>query len=614
MNIRNTIIKYLFSILFLIFSAKGLSQDIPIKIISENILVGADTSFIKNVSVFFKKSDKTIVYPIFYDNEIEKLSDLKVYLKKGKRYKPLNNPFTKEEDIELDFITSRKVKSVMIPRETEAKITYNVKCDELMYFSDLRFFSNDNIDTLKYRITVPDSFDFKHNIVYKDSLNYLSIDSTSLENKMIWDIAVTPVKVKPDLLMYFGIYRNMKVPLMRTIVVPSSYKNDARKYMNDWYLQHLESRRGLDTVSMIKIDELTKGISDQREIMNTLYNYVKNNFKYVAIEIGMGAIIPTNVNEVFTTKQGDCKDLSNFLSEALNYKGIKSRIALAATYDHISDCNFPSISSANHAICIAYLNGRPIILDPTDPIHFPEDPVQSIQKRSILIINSNGGEFYEAPGFTPDQNLIRYDIDVEANSEDTVISGVFKAVYNGISGNFLRRPLLYVDSDKALRISKRHYEYVFGNQSINDLRIDSGIERMDKMEVDGMLSVKGKLFKDGKNRFLYIDFLPRLMESEDRETLLEGTFIGNPFKKIVSMKIKMNEPIETFKSIEKTFKQKGVNLFIKISNPSEFILKCDYEFTFDYIQIDDENMDATNEVFKSYQKFINEPIIFKEKS
>ena len=60
-------------------------------------------------------------------------------------------------------------------------------------------------------------------------------------------------------------------------------------HLNDWYLRKLETTRGLDSATTQKIDELTGGISDPMEILDTLYNYVKSNFKYVAIELGMGS-------------------------------------------------------------------------------------------------------------------------------------------------------------------------------------------------------------------------------------------------------------------------------------------------------------------------------------
>ncbi|WP_430967331.1 transglutaminase-like domain-containing protein [Spongiimicrobium sp. 2-473A-2-J] len=515
-----------------------------------------------------------------------------------------------EEDVELDYIASKKVKSIFIPSEYETKISYTVECSELMYFSDLRFFSNNTIDTLKYQITVPKTFRFIHNTIYKDSLDYMAIDSISSDSITRWNIKVVPEKIEPDPLTFFGIYRNKKVPLMRTIVVPVSYKDDGLKYLNDWYLQKVETKRGLNPEVLNKIDELTKGVSDPRQVMEILYNYVRSNFKYVAIEIGMGAFIPTHANEVFSNKEGDCKDLSNFLSEALNYKGIKSHIALAATYDHISDCDFPSLSSANHVVCLAYIKDEPIVLDPTDPIHFPETPVQSIQNRSILIINPNGGERYKIKGFTPQQNLIDYEIGLKANSDRMLMEGEFKAWYNGISGNFLRREFRYIGKDKMNSAGKRYYESVFGNQSISDFKVN---HNANSIGAEGKISINGKIFNDTNNRMLFLDFLPRIIETENRETLLEGTHLGSNFNKNVNLRIEMDEIFETFAPIEHTFSDKGVSLHLKISNPSDFIIECNYEFMFDYITIEKDNHAITNEVLKSFKKIINEPIILRKK-
>ena len=127
----------------------------------------------------------------------------------------------------------------------------------------------------------------------------------------------------------------------------------------------------------------------------------------------MGAFIPSHVNEVYQNKYGDCKDLSNLLSAMLNYKGIKSDIALASTFDHTSDCDFPSLSAANHVICVAYVNGTIVMLDPTDSIHKEGTVVQSLQDRSIFIVNSNGGEFQKIIKPNTENNKIDYELSIE---------------------------------------------------------------------------------------------------------------------------------------------------------------------------------------------------------
>ncbi len=608
---ENFFSKFLLIILCFVTSTNGFTQDLSIKIRSETISIKEDSSFVKNISVLLKQHNESIVYPIFYDVELEEITDIQVFIKKGRKYKLQKKNIVHEEDVKYDFISSKKVKYIFIPPNTEAKITYTLSCNELIYFSDLRFFSYNKIDSLKYKIIVPKTFKFIHDTIYKESLEFISIDASKLDDKTIWNIEVIPVQVEPDPFLFFGIYKNIKEPLMRILIIPASYEDNEKKYMNDWYLKQLEATRGLAQDTMSKIDELTKGISDPSKIMEVLYNYVKNNFKYVAIEIGMGAFIPSNINEVYTNKQGDCKDLSNFLSEALNYKGVKSHVALAATLDHISDCDFPSLTSANHVICVANIDGKTILLDPTDPIHSPETPVQSIQNHTIFIINPNGGQFVKTPSFSTQQNLITYYIELEVKSTNKLMEGAFLAIYKGISGNYLRRNFIYQSDDKISTDGKTHYESVFGNQSISNFKLKRHTK---SIKSEGNLSVSGKIFKDGASRFLFIDFLPRIIESESRESLLEGTHLDGPFNKKVKLKMKMDEAFQSFSPIEYSYTKNGIDLNIKISHLSDNIIECNYDFLFNYTIIDEKNMNLVNDVLKSFKNTINEPIILYKKS
>jgi hypothetical protein len=291
----------------------------------------------------------------------------------------------------------------------------------------------------------------------------------------------------------------------------------------------------------------------------------------------------------------------------LNYKGIKSDVALAATFDHICDCNFPSLCSANHVICVANIGGKRIVLDPTDPIHLSGTSVESIQGHSILIINQTGGEYYKINATAPQENIFNYEIALKAGSSGKSMEGEFSSSYNGISGNFLRREFNDNSKDKINAICKKHYESVFGNQTVSNLNIsNSGTP-----SIKGKLSVNGKIINDGNNRFLFLDFLPRIIENQDRETLLYGTFLGNTQDKKVNLKIQMDEPFKTFSPISYNLSDKGVSLNIQISSPSEYLIECNYEFVIDYVFIDKKNLEIVNQALKTLKKIINEPIILK---
>lgn len=596
-------------ILLLVNNSIVISQNIKLISKIEKVKVLDDNSFVKEITIHFKKSNDIRLYPIFYDTKLEYISNIKLFAKKGRRLKKLPLKKIFEEDVELDYIASKKIKSIQIPPNKEIKLTYSVSCSELMYLSSLQFFSYYEVDTLKYQLKLPNKYFLAHDIIDKKSIPYYSIDSTKKENESIWKIKIAPKKNEPDPLHYFGIYKNIKAPLMRVLVTPKTFKNTPAKYMNDWYFKSIISKKELSENTKRKIDLLTKDVTDKDKVLNILYSYVKKNFKYVAIEIGMGAFIPTPANDVFLNKQGDCKDLSNFLSEALKYKGIKSDIALAATFDHISDCDFPSLSSANHVICIAYLNNKKVLLDPTDFIHRERDPVQSLQDRTIFIINSNGGSFYKTSKFSPKKNEISYTLNLKLNSEKSIIDGFFNINYEGISGNFIKRYHKSENKKDFYNFVKTLYEEVLGNQSITNLKFK---EAPNKLSFNGDLSITGKTFNDDKHKYLFIDFLPRIFDTESRETLLEGTYLRNPFHKKTRVKITLDEPIHSFKNIEYIYNGEGVSFILKIIYISELELECNYDFVFDHIFIDKNNIKKTNEILKSFKKIINEPIVLKK--
>ncbi len=585
-------------------------QDVHIRNMSEIIEVKEDSSFVRNVSVIFKESKEPYFYPIFYDGELENISNVKLFNKKKRREKPITKVKTYEEDAKLDFITSTKIKYVLIPPEKEIKLSYSSTCKQLMYFSSLAFFSHNKTDTINYRIEVPKKFNLVHNTIFKESLSYYKIDSTKTDLNSTWNIKVSPQKVEPDPFQLFGVYKNKKSPLMRIIVTPNSYKNRPANYINDWYRGEVSLKKGLNFEVKKKIDALTNNINSPAEIVNVLYNYVRNNFKYVAIEVGMGAFIPTHANTVYNNKEGDCKDLSNFLSEALNYKGIKSDIALAATFDHISDCNFPSLSSANHVITTAYINNEIILLDPTDPIHRERTPVESLQDRTIFIINDNGGKYYKVKSFTPEKNKILYQLNLKVNATD--VEGDFKVSYEGISSNFLKYRFKNKSIKERTEYEKVFYEEIFRNQSISKLEL---LKDSDKLAYKGEISVSSKTFDDDKSKYLFIDFLPKIIETESRDSFIEGINSGNPFHKVVRAKISLNEPVLNFKPIVHTYEEDGVSLKVTIKLISNQEIECNYDFVLNHIYLEEENVNKTNEILKSFKKIINEPIILeKQKS
>jgi hypothetical protein len=156
---------------------------------------------------------------------------------------------------------------------------------------------------------------------------------------------------------------------------------------------------------------------------------------------------------------------------------------------------------------------------------------------------------------------------------------------------------------------KEYFEEIFGDQSISDLKVTNSSK---EIHLDGTITTNGKTFNDGNSKYVFIDFLPRLIESESRETLMEGTYLRSPFYKKIRATLQIDEPIETFAPIEHTYTGEGMSLIVTIKAVSNQEIQCNYDFTFDHIFINQKNSGDTNEILKSFKKIINEPIVLKK--
>lgn len=97
-------------------------------------------------------------------------------------------------------------------------------------------------------------------------------------------------------------------------------------------------------------DEVTRGTSDRREQARKLYEWVRDNIRYVAIYVADGGYVPHFSEEILHNRYGDCKDHVVLLEALLKAKGIASYGALVSTGSNFLQTPVPVAESFNHII------------------------------------------------------------------------------------------------------------------------------------------------------------------------------------------------------------------------------------------------------------------------
>ena len=95
-------------------------------------------------------------------------------------------------------------------------------------------------------------------------------------------------------------------------------------------------------------DEIVGGATAEREKARLLYEWVARNVNYAGNCIGLGAVVPRDVDFVLDHKIGDCKDKATLLEALLAAEGIESTQVLVNSGSAYELPRIPVVSMVNH--------------------------------------------------------------------------------------------------------------------------------------------------------------------------------------------------------------------------------------------------------------------------
>lgn len=155
-----------------------------------------------------------------------------------------------------------------------------------------------------------------------------------------------------------------------------------------------------------QVEEILRGAPDDRhQRAERLYDWVRSNIRYVAVEVGHGGWRPHTAEEVLQWRYGDCKDKANLLRVMLKVAGIESD--LAEIYHHSGVPRrlvLPGLGSSNHAILSVSLPGQRLLVDPTaETVPFGALPAGD-SEAEVFLIRSRGAQIVTAPSTAPGDN------------------------------------------------------------------------------------------------------------------------------------------------------------------------------------------------------------------
>jgi Flp pilus assembly protein TadD len=183
-----------------------------------------------------------------------------------------------------------------------------------------------------------------------------------------------------------------------------------------WYAK-LENGRVDPTPEIrAKTLELIQGQEHELDKIETLYEYVSKNIRYVSLSFGLGRYQPHSAAEVFANQYGDCKDKHTLLAAMLEAANIRSD-AVLIPFSRKLDTSVPSPLQFDHVITAVPLADGLIWMDSTAEVAPFRLLSPALRNKSALLVAPNGdGNIVKTPVDPPFLSTQRVEIDAEVSN------------------------------------------------------------------------------------------------------------------------------------------------------------------------------------------------------
>jgi tetratricopeptide (TPR) repeat protein len=170
-----------------------------------------------------------------------------------------------------------------------------------------------------------------------------------------------------------------------------------------WYAGLEKDRRAPSPEVRAKAQELTKGLDNDLDKVQALYDFVAKNFRYVSLSLGVGRYQPHASSDVLHNQYGDCKDKHTLLASLLEAEGMHASSVLINSSRKL-DPDVPSPSQFDHVITMLPMTTphEEVWMDTTSEVAPFRLLAYSLRKKQALVIPASGTpHLEETPADTP---------------------------------------------------------------------------------------------------------------------------------------------------------------------------------------------------------------------
>ena len=232
------------------------------------------------------------------------------------------------------------------------------------------------------------------------------------------------------------------------------------KSIGEWYAQISQDRLVASPEIAAKAQELAAGKTDFYDKTEAIAEFLQQQVRYVAIEVGIGGYQPHPAADVFRNRYGDCKDKATLLSAMLSTIGVHSALMLVHIDRGFMDPAAPSINGDHmiaaieipagyssprlHSVVTAASGRRYLIFDPT----WEKTPFgqleHNLQGSYGILLEGPESQAIQLPVLDPTLNTVRRSAIFHLDSDGVLKGTVTEKRFGDLSEN---RRQMYTSGD-----------------------------------------------------------------------------------------------------------------------------------------------------------------------
>ncbi|HET8886879.1 MAG TPA: DUF3857 domain-containing protein [Salinimicrobium sp.] len=364
---------------------------------------------------------------------------------------------TRNDISDISFFEDRYVKEFdLVWNDFPYRIKYSYKTvtNKFMYVARWFPVRNFNLPVLNAKLKVEIPKDYEVTMEYSKDLSFDSSTNDDIQTYS-WKL---PKSFKFEKEAFAAPFMEL-VPNVAVVPKKFHYGENGSfgswKGMGEWQTALIQDADVLPNYEKYKIDKLLEGITDQKEIINTLYHYLQDNTRYINVAIDVGGLKPYPASFVCEKKYGDCKGLTIYMKAMLNHVGIKSYYTLINAGDNSARINenLPS-QQFNHVFLAVPMENDTIWLENTSNYLPPNYMGTFTQNRTALFVDGEQTELIKTKALTLADVLERNKYDFYLDNTGSGTAKITKILRGETFENYRAYDLYFSDEEKAQRLAK----------------------------------------------------------------------------------------------------------------------------------------------------------------